>query len=267
MPGGKFTPEMIKALAATNAMSPEDYVDSIPNRIIMSVASPTKHGKTHWAMSASKPLVYMQLEDGSGEGVIDKDKFDFSTIRPAEYKFRRPVNVKGQAPKEIKNEAEKVWAQFTNDFRVNLRLKGLRTIVVDTGNEAFDLAKLAECGTIAPYPAILAAPAKRAWGDLIRMAFDYDKNVILATHLADIYEGDQRTGSKKLRGMAEIAEICQINLRIERLPVDDKGVMHRKMTITECRFAEEHNGFEKNDMSFQEMACIVRPDTDFEDWE
>jgi hypothetical protein len=122
-------------------------------RIIMALSGHKGHGKSHFAFTAPGPIGYFNLDMGE-EGVIQKF-CDKKKIYPLLIPLPATSNDEGdgtdQAAKEamvraIKKEASTVWNKFIKAYYTALAEGEIRTIIIDTSSELWELLRLARFG-------------------------------------------------------------------------------------------------------------------------
>ena len=108
-------------------------------------------GKSHFAIEFSPRPVLIQPLDPTLKFMLDK--FDLDNVSIAEYprlskdfllavsgvKTKAKMDETKDAFTKMQNEAEAVWNQFSSDFYNSL--SEVRTVVWDTGSEAWELVR------------------------------------------------------------------------------------------------------------------------------
>ena len=144
-------------------------------RVIMATSGREKSGKTNFAFTQPGPIGCISLDTGT-KGVVEKFVRGGKVIYLKEHQSTsRMVN----SSKSIKTDAEKVWNEVEQEFVSMLRSPSIRSIVMDTASEAYDLLKLARFGKLTQVMPHHYGPVNDEFQDWIRMAFEYDKNVVL----------------------------------------------------------------------------------------
>ena len=117
---------------------PRAYLSS-PPRLSIASRGRTKCGKTHFAlMTTPQPVAYIMLDPGSVK-LAQKAASMGRIILP---KFIE------HSKKETKEIAEKLWKDYRASLRTVMATKAIRTLVVDTITEVWELLQLAEFGKL-----------------------------------------------------------------------------------------------------------------------
>lgn len=222
-------------------------------RLIISVEGQEKTGKTTFGLSAPPPIALFNLDVGT-EGVIDKYIDKEIWVQTTNYR-------------ETTDPAEWVamWEKMKAGWYAALKApaKECRSLVMDTGTEMWELARLARFGKLESVLPHHYGPVNAEFRDLIRKAYDGDKNLILLHKQKPEYINDRPTGKIKRSGFGDIGYLVQINLISWWNKDDGFG-----LTIKDCRQDMTLPGFEmRGDMiNFTTLAMLVYPDTNEKDW-
>ena len=114
---------------------------AVPRRLICSVEGMDKTGKSHLAMTAPEPIVYIDLDVGT-EGVLSKCQKNL-----LRYEVEQMERLGGN--KELMERFGEVWADIQAQINLALGL-GEGTLVIDTFTEAYDICRLAHFGQALP---------------------------------------------------------------------------------------------------------------------
>ena len=208
---------------------PEGWVDAnelvIPDRMTVVVKGRWKTGKTNFALTAPPPIAHFNLDVGL-EGVIEKFR-RIKEIYTDDYIYRSET---GQSTQTI---ALPVWEKMRADYMFFLGSKEIRSIVLDTESEAFDLIRFARLGSTA-LPREVSykyGPVNAEFRQLLLSAMASDKNLILIKKMKDEYIKDVRTGNDEPAGYKEISYLAQVNLLAWRDGLS--GPFH--LTVEDCR--------------------------------
>jgi hypothetical protein len=237
-------------------------------RLIISVEGLDKSGKNHFAFSAPGPLAYLDFDIGD-EGVIEKFQGQKTIIRPnTSYSTRFDDG-------KQKVEAVKEWTRFHGDYTT--ALKKLRSVVVDTASETWELLRLARLGKLTQVMPHHYVEVNQEYRDLVREAFEHDANLILLHKLkAEWVNGKDgkgnKTGKFERAGFSETGFLVQINLRATRVDIGertDESDLGFRMEVLNCRQNPAIQGMVlENDMiNFQFLASLVYPEIDPAVWE
>lgn len=211
--------------------------ESPRKRIVIAVDGLDKHGKTRFALTAPKPLVYLDFDIGK-EGVLEKapnasaiitsDPFIFL---PSEITF--DIDNEEARSKKVMDAADPQLTRFRSTYLDCLRkpvlkkpggrLLKARTLVIDTGSEAWQLLRLCYLGKLTQVRPHHYVEVNGLMRDLVRAAFESDVNVIwlhkLKAEWKDNAEGKGRkTGTLERDGFDAMAYLVQANLLCYRVP-------------------------------------------------
>lgn len=230
-----------------------------PRRLIMAVSGHERTGKTHWALTAPAPLGYMQLDAG-GEDLVPKMR----RLRPkAElWHARYAVDIMpGLSDSEVERRAKPVWERFAADYEKNL--PNLRTLVIDTGSEAWELLRLAEFGKVASVKPIHYGPVNATFRRLVRISYNHSCNVIWIHKMKKAYKNDSWNGGYEPACFSAMGYEVQIQARVFR---DEDGF---QMEVEDCRQNPDLAGqiIPEPLCNFPDVAQLVYPDSRRSDWE
>lgn len=237
----------------------------IKPRLIMSVEGHEKRGKTHFACTAPGPTAYFNLDVGS-EGVIEKfgDK-----IIP--YPMYLPISA--DTTEDLKKEAREIWDNFTKAYNRVQQMKYIRTVIVDTASELWELVRIAWYGKTTQVMPYQYTPLNAEFKKLVNSALTGDKNVIFLHRLKPVYINDKRTKEYERAGWGEMGYKVQVSCKVGRTDAyeDDDGKevpVSFHANVRECRQKPEMNGqwFEGDMCNFPMVAAMIMPDIDPEYW-
>lgn len=221
-------------------------------RIVMSTEALDKEGKTEFILSAPGPIALLNFDVGL-EGVIEKH-LKKKKIEVAEFDYREVTNYK---------EWEKMWERSKMAFVDALHDKATRTIGVDTATEWWELARMAAFGKLTQVLPHNYGPVNAEFRDLIRKAYDFDKNVIFSHKMKEQYVNDKGTGKMIRAGFGDMQYSVQINVRLWRNKEKVFG-----LTVINSRHNAALMGMELEDSlsNFPTLASEVFPETSPQDW-
>jgi len=182
-----------------------------PDRIILSVEGAEKQGKTHFALTAPGPTILFSLDIGE-EGVVQK----FSDV------YVMPMGGSN-------HEAE--FSRFRSVYSEMLADKDVRTIVLDTATEVWELLRMARFGKLTQVMPYQYGPVNAEYRAMIREAYESDKNLILLHKVKAKYVNDKKTNEWERAGFADTGFLVQVNAMVYR--DDDGGEFN--IYIRDCR--------------------------------
>jgi len=235
-----------------------------PHRLIMRVGGLDKSGKTHFGLTAPGPISVINADRGL-EGVVEQ--FASSKEIHVTPSFR-------DMPSETEEQQEKRWEEVYNCYWSALEDNEIRSIVIDTDSELWDMARLALLGRLEKVPPLRYTQLNRTFREMIDAAFTHDKNVISICKYRKQYVSTTDSndlghwnGLYEPSGFSDMPYIVQMNLRTQMTMTDDGPVP--TITVVNCRQNMQMNGevFEGDEARFSWVAANVIEGTSPEDWE
>lgn len=220
-------------------------------RLIVNIMGKEKQGKTHFGLTAPGPIGLLDFDYGL-EGVVDKFHGD-KAIYPVEYRLGEITAGQHLA----------VWEKAKTMLKDMLKEKELRSVLIDTGTEAWELLRMARFGKLTQVMPQHYGPVNAEMRELIREAYSSDKNLILLHKMTEIYANNQPTGKFGMAGFKDVPYNVQVNLLAWR---DTDGIFHT--TIQDCRQNADLAGLDLVGelCNFPALASMVFPDTAMEEW-
>ena len=156
-------------------------------RLICSVDAMEKCGKTHFGLSGPRPLGFIDFDEGL-EGVAQKFPLDevFVSSLGAQFSEASTMAVEGHKEDRVAKAANKVWAQFREDYIWGL--ENLRGLVIDTGTEMHELIRLARFGKLTQVMPEHYGPVYGELTSLIKRAYASNCSLIILHRLKAEYE-------------------------------------------------------------------------------
>ena len=223
-------------------------------RLIMSIEALEKNGKTHFALTAPGPIAYFDFDIGT-EGVINKFTAGKEIIVS---EHRIPRDSDGGKGFDFARGYE----TFHKRFMAALNNKQVRTLIVDTMSEAWELLRMARFGKLTQVMPRQYGPVNAEVRELIRQCFEHDKNVILVHKMKPQYVGDIWKGTYERAGFKDIGFLVQVNGQL--------GFDEGEFTchITDCRQDMSLSGMDLAGplCNFPILAQMVFPTVDPERW-
>lgn len=207
----------LKALGFTDA-----FVET-PRRLIASISGPNKSGKTHVALTAPGPIFFFDIDLGT-EGVIGK--FQNLGKQILRYEVRIPKNLQ-------QGIYQKVWTDLKDRLLVVWKM-GIGTVVIDSGSEAYEIARLAHFGKLTQVMPHHYTQVNSEWMDFMRNAYSSPMNTILIHKWKEKYVNDKKTGEYEISGFSGNQYLMQINITAFREQFED-GKTAFGIQIDDCR--------------------------------
>ncbi len=223
-----------------------DYVEP---RLVLSLEGRHRAGRTHFALTAPKPLVYFPFDRGlSQDFVVSK----FSKKHPGKI-LVPPVDLclppvafpdltgnvttkKGREENDpamdayrklMAREAQKVWSKFMLYWE--RALQEAATVVIDTASEQWELLRLARLGKLTQVMPHHYTEVNSEYKSLLNMVNESDANLILIHQLKEEWQdkvdaSGQKKGTKTGRweraGFSKIDYLLHASLRLQ---CDEEG--------------------------------------------
>ena len=228
---------------------------SIQPRLIISISGLEKQGKTHFSLTAPGPIAMFSTDIGE-EGVVDK--FGDKNLHIMNID-RIDENSAEQAPKE--------FDRFKKAYKDMLRGTEIRTIIVDTATEIWEILRMARFGRLTQVMPYQYGPVNAEYRALIRDAYNYDKNLILVHKMKAQYINDKKTGEYERSGFNDTGFLVQVNAQIYRYAPQDGGDF--ALFIKDCRHNPDLAGEEIVGpmCTFPFLASMVMPNVPADMWE
>lgn len=258
----------IEALRKKHGFIRHDMI--IRPRLIMTLQAKWKRGKTHFSLTAPKPLVYYNIDDGL-EGVIQKFPQYQDDILVYELPGPDRLQEDGQG------EAEEVWEKFEQSFVDSIRCPDVKTIVVDTGTELWEILRLARFGSLSKIRGFSKEAAKFAYTPVNREFRGFlrlitkvpDKNLILTHKMKPMYIDDKRTRDYERAGFGDVEFIAQAVVELDRTdPTEDDPNTTFFLKVLDSRHNPSANGLVLSGemCNFPMLASMIVEGTTPLDW-
>ena len=227
-------------------------------RLIVAISAHDQKGKTNFGLTAPSPSIIISSDIGT-EGVVDKFKAAGKEIYEHNWTLPRKQKDAENAWKKVEDVLE---AAYTDSY--------LRSIVIDTESELWQLLRLYKLGKLEKVPSYKYGEVNAIAGRIFKKAYVHKKNLILLRKLKPIYIGKERTNNYEPSGYEDVKHIAQVTAlagRNKRTKTDTNPDFN--LTITKCRHKPELEGevYEGHEVSFPWLATEVLPNTDMSDWE
>lgn len=199
---------------------------TITPRLVAAVAAREKQGKTHFSLTAPGPIVTFNADIGL-EGVVHKFINDKQILV---YDIPMP-QIEGKNPKRVEEEAGKVWDDLENAFDTALNNPAVRTIVLDTATEVWEVVRLAYFGKLTEIKPHHYSGVNAEFRRFLKKVYNTDKNLILIQKMKAEYVNNNRTGEWEMAGFSDTAFIVQAVIypfRIDKPTMVEPGVTLEK---------------------------------------
>jgi len=227
-------------------------------RLIVAISGHDQKGKTHFGLTAPDPSVIISSDIGT-EGVVHKFKAQGKKIY--EYRWSLP---------ELQEAAKKEWLKLSEVYDQVLQEKDIRSIILDTESETWQLLRLYKFGKLEKIPSYAYGEVNAIAARMYKRAYDFQKNLILLRKMKSVYINDKRTAEWEPSGYNDIRHVAQITGLAGREPrTKNENNPDFTFTFTKCRHnpALEGEVLEGPMCNFPFMANMVLPDVDIDFWE
>lgn len=230
-------------------------------RLLLNIQGLEKTGKDHFSLTAPDPIALLSFDVGL-EGVINKFN-KRKKIHIAEYELLAQPGVASEA--EVEKEASKLWNQVVSDYRDAFASPSIRTVIIDTGSELWELKRLSEFGKMSANVQHYG-PVNADFRRLLRIPYDTDKNFAMLHKMKDewIRGADGKSGkSGKLEraGMKDIGFLLQGNFQTWR---DADQNFHGTMLDSRQNPAVNGMDFTGPMLNWATVGSFVFPDSDID---
>lgn len=220
-----------KVIKDLETMGFDDTVKEVPRRLVATVSGKPKMGKTHFALTAPDPIFFVNIDIGT-EGVLEKFQADGKRI------YVYDVRVPKTASKDI---YVPMWENLKNNIFKKVFQVGAGTVIVDTGTEAYELARLAKFGKLTQVMPQHYTEVNNEFREVLRLAYDAKHmNTVFIHKMKPVYIQNQRTGEYEPSGQSDLEYNVQINVTVNCENTDDGPLF--SAFIKNCRFNPNVNG-------------------------
>jgi hypothetical protein len=188
-------------------------------------------------------------------------------------------------PISNQNQYLAIWQKVHEKYMTVIRNKDVRTAVVDTASDMWELLRLAEFGQLSPAADIKRAyqPVNQMYKSIVRAAYDRsDLNLILIHKVKKEYavkkvssnrgvvEQEVWNGNYERAGFGQSGYLIQANIRhVYDFPTPTSTRKEFGIQIVDCRQNMDIAGMTLwgSDARFAVLAQYIFPDSSPEDWQ
>ena len=231
----------------------------VVRRIVARISGMEKSGKTHFSLTAPAPIAYFELDRNlEGVGVNFVGKKDIYS------KSYRELDPSSQ------DEHEHKWEMFKADYMMAVEAPEIRTIIIDTDTEVYEMVRLAKLGRLTNVMPYQYGPVNKEMRHLVESAKSTDKNFIFIGKMKKMYVDAGKKGEATWNGEWERAGfhdmryVVQCNLQTFQAEDNEFGIR-----VIDCGLNGGIRGEELiGDMcNFLYLGMTVYEDTQLGDWE
>lgn len=260
-----------------------------PKRVVGIIQSISNAGKTRLALTARRPIGYIAIEVGGEEGVIDQfippgaeESGDIQIVRitmpDPQYD---PEATDAQVTQAVQSAAGAALDQFYSAYYASLA--NMATTVVDTGDDVWEIARLANFGRLEKVPQLAYTQLNRAFDKLIDDAFSYPGSVLWCQHMKEKWEqytdpstGKERgrpTGTYDMAGYRGMVDKVQTIIELWREDLQEPNPNTGRMIRFNAQVIKSrHNAdaigakFEDDDITLANIGMKLIPASKISDW-
>jgi hypothetical protein len=267
------------------------FSDKVPPRsacVTANIAGIEGTGKTHWTLTAPKPLLYQSTDFGD-DGVIQKADGQIVRPRSGDYRLEIPHEFRAFVDRaETDNERrvregklanfvhDQFYVPFEADYRAGIKA-GVRTVVWDTAAEIWEYVRLSVYGRHATNRDDLKTEANSKMKEMIRHAGLHGVNLIMIQRLKHRWESyaDPATGAIKWRQTADLElagfdkapELVALSLWTKFTPKVGEGEPSWELVVKKCRDNPAAVGLTLPALGFVDLMGVLVPSVSAEAWE
>ena len=196
-------------------------VGPAPSRIIASIEGTDKTGKSHLALTAPKPIMYIDLDVGT-EGVIHKFQGEDVMV----YQVEQPERL--GSSQELMGRYGEIWTTVQDKITEALSVNE-GTLIIDTFTEAYDICRLAHFGKMSQVQPHQYGVAYADLREVMRKVHQSKMSCILLHKMGSNFN----TGEPEMKGWNDIPHQVQATLRTNREDTPDGPVFSAE--VRACR--------------------------------
>jgi hypothetical protein len=246
-------------------------------RLVLATAGREKQGKTTFAMTAPDPIAVVTADTGTVE-ICQQKKFAHKQILMCALKVPDLSTADMRDDKRRQELYEPQWEEAKDAILAAIKSRVVRTLVVDTGTEIWELCRLARFGKLAQVKPQHYGPVNAEMRELIKAAYERDDLNCIWTHKVkkEYKESKTRpgetvwTGTMELAGFGDIAYLTDFSLWHSYIKgTDDEPVGIFTSKIMDCpRQAGDLMGMdlEGEDSNFPFLAQLMYPEAGEDYW-
>jgi len=188
-----------------------------PARIIASIEGTDKTGKTHLALTAPRPIMYIDLDVGT-EGVIHKFQGDDLMV----YQVKQPERL--GSSQELMGRYGEIWTTVQDKINEALEV-GEGTLIIDTFTEAYDICRLSHFGKMSQVQPHQYGVAYADLREIMRKVHQSKMSCILLHKMGNNFN----TGEPEMKGWNDIPHQVQATLRTHREDTQEGPVFYAEV--------------------------------------
>lgn len=192
--------------------------DTVKQRLIVAIDGETGSGKNRLAFSFPSPIAFMSFDPNYAKALTEARKAG-AKVQIAKYSIP-VVKPDGKLAETVASVCGETWDQFAIDYMGALRDPKVRTVVIDTATELFELVTYAIYGKNVMVMPKDRGHAYAAYRQVIREAENTDKNLVLLHKMKDEWKADKSTGNRIRAGYKDTAYSVVMELLMLKEPTE-----------------------------------------------
>jgi hypothetical protein len=230
-----------------------------PPRISVATGGSTKRGKTHWALiTPPDPVAVISLDPGTRQ-VVDRGTMMGRTILP---------KYLDHSKREDQATAKKLWQDYRSAIRAIMATRSIRTLVIDTISDCWDLIQLAEFGKLKQNNKFQYGGVNAEFGGLVDEVYygRPDLNTIYIQKHKKAYVDDKWDG-KAMYAAGFSGLDFLVDLSLGHTFTGKEGFGITTLSTEATRFGPEFSGITMtgDDCSFSALAMHIFADPEYPD--
>lgn len=180
-----------KSLKDTGFTLDEDKSE-LKQRLIVAVDGESGSGKNRFAFTFPDPIAFLSFDPNYEKALKEARKLGKRVYRKG---YSLPiVKPDGKEGEKIAGVFGDIWDEFAVDYMGAIRDKAIRTVVIDTATELFELVTYAIYGKNVQVMPKERGHAYASYRQIIREAENTDKSLVLLHKMKDQWVNDKSTG-------------------------------------------------------------------------
>lgn len=235
----------------------EARMRDIPQTVFASIRGQEKEGKT-WFCVDQVPgdLAYFDIDKRGARTVAKAQKLHPKNVWP--------IYLSIPTGEEQQKLAVVEFQKFMAAWEVVLSSPAIKTVVVDTWSEIWELGRIAEFGKAFNVKPHHYGPLNALFNQLLDRVQLSDKNVLLVQKLKEVWENEQPTGKFRAQGFSNTAFKVQVTAEVFFDRKEEEYVI--KTLSNGDDIAASGEEFRGPRCNFPELAVHLYPGTDIEQW-
>lgn len=250
-------------------------------RLLVSSEGEQKTGKTHFMLTAPKPMIVYNFDTGLDE-LLEKTPFnsqlgEIIPVNDFRFDMRLQPGSDFKVTDRIHNECVRKWEEFREHMARIAATNAVRSVGIDSGSHLYYLASLARWGKFGQVPQQAYGALYIEFEETLKVFYDSDINLIVTHKLKDKFDGP----GMEMRGYKDMPFLLQAHIQHRKA----KKTGELSIEVRECRHnrAAEGQILEINEPTeeereilgdaavstgggFLDLVKVILPDEDLSDW-